>query len=604
MIPQTYIEELLLSVDIVSLIGQEISLVRSKANYYGRCPFHGKEHPEERSVSERTFSVSPAKRFFHCFTCGAHGSALGFLMKHKGLSFPDAVAVAAKGAGVAPPPNLPHPSRAPKTEFDPLAETLEIALQYYERALRGAKPAIDLLKRAGISGRTAKRYRIGYAPASWDNLVPLFMDQYVARCGAAGLAVIKDDGITAYDRLRDRIIFPTLNDRDQVLGLAGLALSDRTPEYLRTSRSPKGRRKKSAAPAVDLRPDDKASMFGLRQANISMHAKEFVVLVQDCLDVLRLHESGFDNAVAPAEAGKLRTENFSRLFRRTPVIVCCFPRTRRGSHHAWLAMQTALPALTDEVQVRFAVLPDEMSPGDVLQQPAGKELFGLLLDSAIPLSEFFLQGLASHADFRLVEGRAKVLSQAGDLLARVTAPHLKSQLEEAVQELIDDRLELLDSVDEHDQWLANAIQTASAQLLIISPWVTSAGIDRFDLCGLIAKAVARGVRVDIYTDPEFNSQRHRQTAADKPADNSAEDALESAGARVHQVARIHSKIVAVDQTALCVGSFNWLSAAKAGHYQRHEVSLVHRQGNIGNRILHLQATMAERRARGVAGQRK
>jgi DNA primase len=603
MIPQAYIEELLLNADIVSIIGAEVSLIRSKANYYGRCPFHGERHPEQRSVSENTFSVSVAKRFFHCFACGAHGSVLGFLMKHKGLSFPDAVAVVAKEAGVAPPPNLSRPSPSPKIEFDAVAETLEIALKYYERALRSANPAIDLLKRAGISGLTAKHYRIGYAPAKWDNLIPLFGEQYVARCEAAGLAVVKDDRTKAYDRLRDRIIFPTLNGRDQVLGLAGLALADRTPEYLRTSRSPGGRGKKRAGPAIDLRSDDKASMFGLRQANISMHAKGFVVLVQDCLDVLRLYESGLHNVVAPAEAGKLRTESVARLFRRTPVIVCCFPRTKRGSNHAWLAMQAALPALTDEVQVRFAVLPDEMGPGDVLQQPDGKELFGLLLNSAIPLSEYFLQGLASQVDFRLIEGRAKVLSRASDLLAQITAPHLKSQLEEAVRELVDDRLELLDSVDEHDQWLANAIQTASVQLLIISPWVTRAGIGRFDLCSLIAKAVARGVKVDIYTDPEFNVKRRRQ-AAGEPVDDGAERALAAAGARVHQVTRIHSKIVAVDHASLCIGSFNWLSAAKTGNYQRHEVSLIYRQGNIRARIVNLQATIAARCTQPAVGERK
>nr|WP_314545688.1 phospholipase D-like domain-containing protein [uncultured Massilia sp.] len=478
-----------------------------------------------------------------------------------------------------------------------MTEALEIALQYYERALRGAKPAIDMLKRAGISGLTAKRYRIGYAPAHWDNLVPIFKDQYAVRCSVAGLAVIKEDGTKAYDRLRDRIIFPTLNGRGKVLGLAGLTLSDQSPEYLRTFLPSNGRRKKTTAADIKLRPNDEASMFGLYQANISMHAKKFVLLVQDCLDVLRLHENEFPNAVAPADVGKFKAENFSRLFQRTPVIVCCFPRTQRGSHYAWLAMQAALPALTDEVQVRFAMLPDEMSPGQVLQQPGGKELFGVLLNSTIPLSEFFLQQLASHADFRQVEGRAKALSRATKLLAKVTAPHLRQQLEEAVRDLVDDRLELLDSVEEHDQWLANAIQTASVQLLIISPWITRAGISRFDLCGLIAKAVARGVKVDIYTDPEFNTQYQRRAATEKLPYDNPERALESAGARVHQVTRIHSKIVAVDQVTLCIGSFNWLSATKAGHYQRHEVSLVHRQGNIAARIVDLQSRMAARSAR-------
>lgn len=193
-------------------------------------------------------------------------------------------------------------------------------------------------------------------------------------------------------------------------------------------------------------------------------------------------------------------------------------------------------------------------------------MFQLFLNSSIPLSEYFLQGLVSKRDLGDIEGRAKVLSEADKLLATITATNTKALLDEAVRDLVTDRLELLDSVDEHDQWLMNAIATASAEVLIVSPWITGAGIKRFDLCVCIAAAVARGVKVTVYTDIEFSRERRRRFEAGELRDDGAEAALMAAGVYLHHVSRIHSKIVAVDNTALCIGSFNWLSAAKTGPY--------------------------------------
>jgi DNA primase len=597
MIPKAYIQDLLLKANIVDIIGQEIALIRTKQNFYGHCLFHQQGHPEEVVTGTRSFSVSAAGRFYHCFACGAHGSVLGFLMEYKGLSFPDAVAMVAKAAGLGPPEDAVAADVARADVSKQVRFTLEQALKYYQRKLPGAEAPIALLKAAGISGATAKRFRIGYAPDNWDNLSPIFGDTYVERCSEAGLIVVKDNGQKVYDRLRNRIIFPTMNGRGQVLGMAGLAVvaQHSSPEYLRTSSQATGTRKKPLVNTIGKRADDKASMFGLHESVAGMHAEGYAVLVQDCLHVLRLHEAGMRNAVAPSVAGKLVTANVARLFRSTSVVIACYPRTARGSHHAWSALKIALPALSDEVQMRFALMPDGMSAGDVLNQPDGIALLRLLLDAAIPLSEYFLQRLASRADFRSIEGRARVLSEADRMLELVGAPNLKAQLADAVRQLVDHRLELLDSVDEHDQWLAEAIRTANTRLVIVSPWVTHAGIGRFDLCANIAKAVSRGVLVDIYTDPDFNSRLRQRSAAAAAAGISAERDLEHAGARLHYVPRIHSKIVAVDERALCIGSFNWLSAAKGGSYQRHEVSLVHRHGDVGAKIDQLLAAISTRR---------
>ncbi|THC40642.1 CHC2 zinc finger domain-containing protein [Massilia sp. Mn16-1_5] len=592
MIPQDYIQQLVLKADIAEIIGRVVSLKRVKMNFVGRCPFHQKEAPDEAS-DVIAFTVSPVKRFYHCFSCGAHGSVIGFMMKFNGLSFRDAVSQLAVAAAMDPPPEA-EPSRINQsTEMRQMRETLETALRYYQGELPGADKAITLLKGAGISGATAKRFRIGYAPDSWDNLASVFGHSYRTRCAEAGLVVVKEEDGKAYDRLRDRIIFPTVNGRDQVLGLSGLAVSTRPhiAQYLRNTAQPKKRRQSGGADTIGPGAEDKGSMFGLQQAIVGMRAEGFAVLVQDCLDVLRLHEAGLRNAVAPSVAGKMRTENLTRLFRSTAVVTLCYPRTQRGARDAWAAMQAALPALRDDVQVRFALMPEGLGPGDVLRQTDGAALFRLLLDAAVPLSQYFLQGLASQADFRSIEGRSKVLGTADQMLERVVAPNFKAQLADAVQQLVDDQLELLDSVDEHDHWLANAIRTANSRLVIVSPWVTSAGIHRFNLCANIATAIARGVRVDIYTDPEFNTQLRRRSPAAQALGASAERELQQAGAYLHRVPRMHSKIVGIDDHALCIGSFNWLSAAKSGSYRRHEVSLVHRHGDVGIRIAGLLATL-------------
>ncbi|WP_219136567.1 CHC2 zinc finger domain-containing protein [Janthinobacterium sp. UMAB-60] len=594
MIPKVYIEKLLAAADIVGIIGAEVKLTRTGSNYHGICPFHGTDHPEDGGVRPKSFKVSRENNTYHCFVCNAHGSVINFFIQHRGVGFPVAVEMLAALVGAEPPPCAADQA-VMKAKREAVAESLQIALDYYQRSLRTSPEAIAMLKKAGISGKTAARFKIGFAPDGWQNLEGVFKDRYEERCTAAGLAVVSKHGGKVYDRLRNRVIFPTMNARDTVLGLAGLALAFQVPEYLRTTSPNKSSKKgvKEKPGTLDLH-EAKESMFGLSQANSSMHAKRFVVLVQDCMDVLRLHEGGIQNVVSSAEAGKLKPENIARLFRRTPCIVCCFPSTKRGANMAWNTMKIVLPMLTDAVQVRFAILPDEQSPGDLLQMEDGRELFQLMLNSALPLSEFFLQGLASKYRLDDLEGKAKLLSDADALLATMSAPKTKALLDEAVRELVADQLELLDSVDEHDQWLKSVIAAAGTEVLIVSPWITNAGIRRFDLCGIIAAAVARGVRIRVFTDIEFSRERRRLYASGERSDDGAEAALLAAGAQLHFVNRIHGKIVVVDATALCIGSFNWLSAAKAGPYQRHEVSVVHRKGNIALRKTKLLATMQSR----------
>lgn len=573
MIPQPYIEDLLSKVDIVSLIGAHVKLAKAGKNYVGQCPFH-------QLSEEKCFTVTREKNFYHCFGCGAHGSAINFLIKHRGVGFTEAVDILAAQFGGEPPPTPGHQAKV-TARANALSATLRQALDYYKAALRTADSAIALLKGKGISGRTAKKYEIGFAPDSWENLKLIFGPDYEKSCAEAGLTAVASKDDRVYDRLRNRIIFPTLDSQGRVLGLTGLALKEKpgVAEYLRTTRTKKKTGKNTPDPY-----DHRASLFGLSQANGSMHVQQFVIVVQDCLDVLRLHESGVANVVSAAETGKLKTEHVERIFRRTPHIICCFPATKRGNNRAWQAMKAVLPALTDKVQVSFAMLPDEQGPADILQMDEGKELFQLMLKSAVPLSEFLLQGLLSKNNLDGIEQRAKLLSAADELFTTITqAPNTKMLLEQKLQELLSDQLELLDSVDEHDAWLRSAIETAHKEIIIVSPWITDAGVRRFDLLYSLTAAARRGVQVLIYADIEFRQERNRRIATGELHGDGAEAALKATGAELRFVNRIHSKLVIIDQAALCIGSFNWLSAAKAGPYQRHEVSVVHGKGNIAKR---------------------
>ena len=257
MISQQYIEDLLSKVDIVSLIGTDIKLAKAGRNYIGRCPFH-------QISDEKSFTVTREKNFYHCFACGAHGSAINFLIKHRGVSFTVAVEILAAQFDVEPPPTPEHQAEA-RAQLHALSSVLRQALDYYKMALRTAGPAIAALKAAGISGHTAKKYEIGFAPDSWENLKSIFGADHEKLCVAAGLTVLSAKGDRIYDRLRNRIIFPTMDSQGRVLGLTGLVLKEKpgVAEYLRTTQT----KKKTGKNKPDSY-DHRASLDGVPRSGV------------------------------------------------------------------------------------------------------------------------------------------------------------------------------------------------------------------------------------------------------------------------------------------------------------------------------------------------
>jgi DNA primase len=577
MIPQTYIKQLLEKSDIVELIGAEIELTKDGKNYFGACPFH---RSKDIANAGRQFSVAPAKDFYYCFGCGAHGSVINFFMVFKGLKFVEAIELLATKVGLPAPTVIPHRAKN-NEETAAITSSLGKAHLYYKNELKTASHAILFLKKFKISGKTASKFQIGYAPDGWNNLKTVFMNEYPEKSIECGITISKDNG-KIYDKFRDRIIFPLFGLKGNLSGFVGRVIdSGKTPIYLRNSAH------HATSPASEI--------FGFVQAEKEIHIRKHVLVVQGCLEVLILHEHGIRNSVStPGELKfRVKSDYIEQLFRKTKLILFCFANTESGNLAAWQTMEGALPVITDDKAIRFVVLPEGEGPSSVLAKDDGENEFRMLQRTAIPLSEFLLRRMTERHNVRSIEGRAAMMAEATELLNEIKAPHMKELLQEKIRELYRNDLGLLNSVEEHDNWLDRVITTARKELIIVSPWITRQGIERFSLCDKIASATRRGVATTIYTDVELNQDRKNSSSGDLFADGSY-DALTSVGAEIKFVTSLHSKMVICDTNLLCVGSFNWLSAAKTGRFKRHELSIVHGDGGVAKEKLTFLDGMASR----------
>ena len=231
-IPRPFIDDLVSRTDIVDLIASRLDLRRKGSDYWAPCPFHN-----EKTAS---FHVVPDRQFYHCFGCGAHGSAISFLMEYEHLSFVEAVEELAHLAGL----EVPWAEGERKgPDLDPLYALLEQAARYYRRQLRAdgtAEPAVRYLKARGLSGEIAARYGLGYAPPGWDNLLrTLGRDRdTLTLLHQTGLVVEQPDSGKRYDRFRDRIMFPIRDPRGRIIGFGGRVLGDQQPKYLNSPETP------------------------------------------------------------------------------------------------------------------------------------------------------------------------------------------------------------------------------------------------------------------------------------------------------------------------------------------------------------------------------
>ena len=413
MIPQSFIQDLLARVDIVEVVGRYVQLKKAGANFLGLCPFHGEKTP--------SFTVSQSKQFYHCFGCGAHGSAIGFLMEHGGLGYVDAIGELAQSIGVAVPQEAgsagPADRRAPA-----LLELLAQAAKFYRRRLKVAPHAIEYLKRRGLAGETAARFGIGYAPDQWRGLEAAVADYEIDEMVAAGLVIEADseDGRRKrYDRFRDRIMFPIRNPRGQVIGFGGRVLERGEPKYLNSPETPvfsKGR-----------------ELYGLYEARDAMRAEDCVIVVEGYMDVVMLAQHGVANVVATL--GTATTgDHLRKLLRLVDRVVFAFDGDAAGRKAAWRALEASLAQVSDTRRIDFLFLPPEHDPDSFVREH-GAEGFREALAGALPLSELLLRGLAERVDLATPEGRARLLAEARPLLQPLAAQALRMQLIHRLAEL-------------------------------------------------------------------------------------------------------------------------------------------------------------------------
>jgi DNA primase len=406
-IPHAFIDDLLARTDIVDLIGQRIALRKAGKDFQSRCPFH-----DERSPS---FTVSPDKQFYHCFGCGAHGTAIGFLMEYDRLPFREAVEELAQRAGLAVPSDGEPVRTGP--DQGPLFELLEQAAQLYRQQLRThpeAARAVDYLKGRGLTGEIAARYGLGYAPSGWDFLLSRLGQDPTGRQRLLQAGLITDQDGKAYDRLRERIVFPIRDRRGRVIGFGGRVLGDGKPKYLNSPETPvfhKGR-----------------ELYGLYEAQKARRKLERLLVVEGYLDVIALAQFGIDYAVA-ALGTATTPEHLQLLLRSAPELVFCFDGDRAGRDAAWKALQTALPLATGNQSLRFLFLPEGEDP-DTLVRAEGREPFEQRLQRAQPLSELLFEHLAGQVDMISPDGRARLVTLAKPLIAQVPAGIYRDMLEQ------------------------------------------------------------------------------------------------------------------------------------------------------------------------------
>jgi DNA primase len=410
MIPDDFIQTLLSRVDIVEVVDRYVPLKKAGANYVACCPFHSEKTP--------SFSVSPTKQFYHCFGCGAHGTAIGFLMEHAGKTFPDAVEDLARDVGLEVPRIEREGEKERREEAADLNEILLAAARFYRAKLKDAAVAIDYLKGRGLTGEIAARFGIGYAPDAWQGLAGAFPKYDDPSLEAAGL-VITGDGDKRYDRFRDRVMFPIHDSRGHVIGFGGRVLGSGEPKYLNSPETPvfsKGR-----------------ELYGLYLARNAIREAGKVVVVEGYMDVVALAQHGVGYAVAtlgtsttPAHAQK--------LFRLAETVVFCFDGDAAGRKAAWRALENTLPVLADGRNAQFLFLPDGEDPDDFVRK-RGRAAFEQAIGNAVPLSEFLLSELALRHPPTSPEGRAALVAAARPHLSEIAAPVLAAILRRRLAEL-------------------------------------------------------------------------------------------------------------------------------------------------------------------------
>ena len=414
LIPQSFIADLLNRVDIVDVVGQHVKLKKAGANFQGLCPFHSEKSP--------SFSVSPTKQFYHCFGCGAHGSAISFLLEYSGLGYVDAIEDLARSAGL----DVPREERtandvARQQQAMALSEVMSSAADWYRQQLKASTRAVEYLKGRGLTGEIAKRYALGYAPDGWQGLEAVFgsyANDEVAKTLLEGGLLIQGEQaeggqpVKRYDRFRDRVMFPIRNPKGQTIGFGGRILDQGEPKYLNSPETPlfsKGN-----------------TLYGLFEARQAIRSQEYVLVCEGYMDVVALAQLGFPNAVATL--GTACTANHVRmLLRQTDKVVFSFDGDSAGQRAAQRALEACLPLMSDDKEIRFLFLPTEHDP-DSYVRAYGASAFEKVIKEAMSISSFFFKIVSEDHELTTPEGRAHTHHAAKPLLLSMPPIALRTQI--------------------------------------------------------------------------------------------------------------------------------------------------------------------------------
>ncbi|AYG10178.1 DNA primase [Pseudomonas fluorescens] len=418
LIPQSFIDDLLNRTDIVDVVSSRVQMKKAGKNYTACCPFHKEKTP--------SFSVSPDKQFYYCFGCGAGGNALGFIMDHDNLDFPQAVEELAKAAGMEIPreeSGRPHKPRQPTDS--PLYPLLTAAAEFYRQALKShpqRKAAVDYLKGRGLTGEIARDFGLGFAPPGWDNLYKHLSSDTLQQKAMidAGLLVENAETGKRYDRFRDRVMFPIRDSRGRIIAFGGRVLGDDKPKYLNSPETPvfhKGQ-----------------ELYGLFEARKNNRNLDEIIVVEGYMDVIALAQQGLRNAVATLGTATSE-EHMKRLFRVVPSVLFCFDGDQAGRNAAWRALEATLPSLQDGRRARFLFLPEGEDP-DTLVRSEGTDAFRARIHQhAQPLADYFFQQLTEEADPRSLEGKAHMATLAAPLIDKVPGANLKALMRQRLLEI-------------------------------------------------------------------------------------------------------------------------------------------------------------------------
>ncbi|SEH08693.1 DNA primase [Candidatus Venteria ishoeyi] len=402
-IPKNFIESLIDRCDIITVVDSYVPLKKAGKDYHACCPFHQEKTP--------SFTVSAEKQFYHCFGCGANGNIVSFLMEYEHCDFVEAIEELAASQGLSVPYEKGTHTQASASQntedLKPLYQLLEQANRFYQTQLRQhpqAGEAIDYLKKRELSGQTAARFELGYAPDAWNELLTQLAgnSEQQKHLLDAGL-IVQNEQQRYYDRFRNRIIFPIHDQRGRVIAFGGRVLDDSKPKYLNSPETPVFHKGKE--------------LYGLHHIRKQRNKPEQIILVEGYMDVVALAQHDIHNAAATLGTAT-STEHLQRLYRLTEQLVFCFDGDEAGRKAAWKALETLLPLLSQGRQANFMFLPNGEDPDSLVRQQ-GKQGFYQQIEQALPLSQYLFSHLQQQLDISTLDGKARLLELAKPLIHKM-----------------------------------------------------------------------------------------------------------------------------------------------------------------------------------------